>query len=274
MSVLSVNYCFSFFLFFRMDHIFSSAGLWTLGSVLLVSAVSLVGVVLLSLSEKVLNALLLPLVSFATGAMLGGVFIHLLPEVVEESSNLSHSLLLVLGGLLLSFVVEKAIHWHHCHHLGCEHHYRPAGKMILLGDGIHNFLDGMLIAAAFIADVRLGVAATIAVVLHEIPQEIGDFSILIHSGFTIARALFLNFLSALTAVAGALVVLLLATPVSGIEAILLPIAAGNFLYIAGSDLIPELHKESRPKQAFWQFVCILLGVGLMLVLSAAANPHG
>ncbi|MDD5055503.1 MAG: ZIP family metal transporter [Candidatus Peribacteraceae bacterium] len=257
-----------------MDQLFSPVGLWTIASVLLVSAASLVGIVLLSLSERVLNKLLLPLVSFATGAMLGNVFVHLFPEVIGEAEHIEKALLFVLGGMLLSFAIEKAIHWHHCHHLGCDHHYRPAGKMILLGDGIHNFLDGMLIAAAFMADIRLGVATTIAVILHEIPQEIGDFSILIHSGFTVARALFLNFLSALSSVAGALAVLLLATPVSGIESILLPIAAGNFLYIAGSDLIPELHKESRPKQAALQFICILLGVGLMLVLSGAANPHG
>jgi zinc and cadmium transporter len=257
-----------------MNLLLSPVGLWTISSVLLVSAMSLVGVVLVSFSERVLGRLLLSFVSFATGAMLGNVFVNLLPEVIGEAGNIEKALLYVLGGMLLSFAIEKVIHWHHCHHLGCEHHDHAAGKMILLGDGVHNFLDGSLIAAAFMADIRLGVATTIAVILHEIPQEIGDFSILIHSGFTVARALFLNFLSALSSVAGALVVLLLATPVSGIEAILLPIAAGNFLYIAGSDLIPELHKESRPKQAFWQFVCILLGVGLMLVLSGAANPHG
>lgn len=257
-----------------MNQLVSSIGLWTIVSVLLVSTVSLVGVILLSLSRRVLETLLLPFVSFATGVMLSAVFVHILPEVIRESSNLQISLLLVLAGMMLSFIIEKVIHWHHCHHLGCENHPHPAGNMILLGDAVHNLLDGMLVASAYIADVRLGLATTVAVVLHEIPQEIGDFSVLVHSGFTIPRALFLNFLSALAAVAGAVVVLVVAGPLGHVETILLPIAAGNFLYIAGADLIPELHKESRPKQALVQFLCILAGVGLMVVLAGAADTHG
>ena len=257
-----------------MNELLSSTGFFAISSVLLVSIVSLVGIVLLSLSTGIFERLLLPFVSFATGAMLGNVFINLLPEVIGESVDVPRSFLLVFAGMLLSFVIEKVIHWHHCHHLGCENHARPAGNMILLGDAVHNFLDGTLIAAAYMTDIRLGIATTIAVILHEIPQEIGDFSVLVHSGYAVGRALLLNFFSALTAVLGAVMVLALATPLGHVELVLLPIAAGNFLYIAGADLIPELHKESRPKQALIQLLCILVGAGLMLALASIANPHG
>jgi zinc and cadmium transporter len=256
-----------------MTHLLSPAGLAAIVSVLLVSGASLIGVIFLSLSEGILKKLLLPFVSFATGAMLGNVFAHLLPEALAEAGDPSHALLLVLAGMLLSFIIEKVIHWHHCHHLGCEHHARPAGKMILLGDGVHNFLDGMLIAAAYLIDIRIGVATTIAVVLHEIPQEIGDFSVLVHSGYTVRRALLLNLVSALTSVAGAIIVLVLSVPVEGAELVLLPIAAGNFLYIAGSDLIPELHKEYRPMQGIAQLVLVLAGIVLMVALARGSDPH-
>ena len=239
-----------------MTQLFSTIGIWTVGSVLVVSTASFTGLLFLSLSERILQKLLLPFVSFATGAMLGNVFVHILPEVIHDTGNLPQSLLLVLGGMLLSFVIEKFIHWHHCHHLECEHHANPAGRMVLIGESAH---------------IRLGIATTFAVILHEIPQEIGNFSVLVHSGFTPLKALGLNFLSALAAVVGAIAVLIVSGPLGHIELILLPIAAGNFLYIAGADLIPELHKESRVIQGLIQFLCILGGTGLMLVLSTVVK---
>lgn len=241
--------------------------LWTLGSVLIVSLVSLVGIALLSLQEKIIRKVLLYLVSFATGALFANIFGHLLPEIVEESSDISRSFMWVFGGILLSFAIEKFIHWHHCHVLECEHHIHPVGKMILLGDGAHNITDGILIATAYLVDIPLGIATTIAVILHEIPQEIGDFSVLLHSGYSRTGALAFNFLSALTAIIGAVVVLFLHESIHDIETILLPLVAGNFLYIAGSDLIPELHKETRLGRAVLQLACIIAGAVLLYMLA-------
>ncbi|MBM3231498.1 ZIP family metal transporter [Candidatus Peregrinibacteria bacterium] len=242
-------------------------------SILLVSAISLAGVTLLSLHEAFLKRILLWLVSFSTGALLGNVFLHLLPEMVESSADVHRSLLLVLAGMLLSFIVEKFIHWRHCHAIHCDSHVHPVGIMMLIGDGAHNVLDGILIASTYLVDPALGVATTIAIILHEIPQEIGDFGILLHSGYSRGRALFLNFASALTAFLGAAFVLALRTRVEGIELILLPITAGNFLYIAGSDLIPELHKESRVRDALSQLLCMLLGIALLWTVSGEGHGH-
>ncbi|PIR52232.1 ZIP family metal transporter, partial [Candidatus Peregrinibacteria bacterium CG10_big_fil_rev_8_21_14_0_10_49_16] len=144
-------------------------------SVLVVSFVSLAGVFLLSLHKSFLQKILLYLVSFATGAIFANVFLHILPEMIEESIDVQGSFMLVLVGIILSFVIEKFIHWHHCHNLECAH-AEPVGTMMLIGDGVHNMTDGILIATTYLVDMELGVATTIAVILHELPQEIGDFA--------------------------------------------------------------------------------------------------
>jgi len=238
------------------------------GSVLLVSLVSLAGVFLLSLSDKLIKRILLYLVSFSTGALLGNVFLHLLPEIVQSSMNLDKSLLIVLLGILFSFTIEKFIYWRHCHSLDCDNHIHPVGPLVLIGDAAHNVVDGILIATSYLISIPLGVATTLAVLLHEIPQEFGDFAVLLHSGMKKGRALFFNFLSALTAFLGAFAVLALSSSVEGIEGILLPLAAGNFLYIAGADLIPELHKETKLKNALLQLLWMIAGIGLMYGLAA------
>lgn len=245
-----------------------SALLYSLGSVLIISLTSFVGVFLLSLQERILKKIVLYLVAFATGAIFANVFFHLLPEAVELSEDLSFMFGLVLAGVILSFIIEKFIHWHHCHNLDCDEHVRPIGKMILLGDAVHNSIDGILIATTYLIDIRLGIATTLAVVLHEIPQEIGDFAVLIHGGCKTKKALLLNFLSALTAFVGVVLVFVLREYMHGIELILLPLAAGNFLYIAGSDLIPELHREVRAKKALLQLLAMLGGIVLMYGLIA------
>ena len=209
--------------------------------------------------------MLLTLVSFATGALFANVFFHILPEVMEETTNIELSLGLVLMGILLSFVIEKFIHWHHCHNLECSH-TKPIGTMVIIADGVHNATDGILIAATFLVDTELGIATTIAVILHEIPQEIGEFAILLHAGFSRAKALLWNFASALTAFVGAIAVLLLHEYIHGIEIILLPLIAGNFLYIAASDLVPELHKESKIKNLISQLLAMVAGIALMYSL--------
>lgn len=242
-----------------------AAILSTFLSVLAVSLASLTGVVLLSFHQSFLRKILLLLVSFAVGALFANVFLHILPDIGTTAAHLRNAFGLVLLGILLSFVAEQFIHWHHCHTLDCRHR-NPAGTLILLGDGIHNMTDGMVIAAAYLVSTELGIATTVAVVLHEIPQEIGDFAVLLHSGFGRARALAANFVSALTAFLGASVILFLHGRVQGLEEALLPIAAGNFLYIAGSDLIPELNKEPAAGSSFLRLLAMLAGIGLLWVL--------
>lgn len=241
-----------------------STTLQILVAVISVSLISLVGVFLLSFKEAFLKKTLLYFVSFAVGALFANVFLHLLPETIEQAPDIHKAFIYVLVGILISFFIEKFVHWHHCHNLEC-HDYKPVGTLMLIGDGVHNLTDGILIASTFLVDPQLGIATTIAIILHEIPQEVGDFAVLLHSGWSRTQALLANFASALTAVVGAVLVLFLNEYVTGIEAVLLPITAGNFLYIAGSDLIPELHKESKLKNALLQFCAILAGILLMSV---------
>ncbi len=244
---------------------------WIIGSILVVSLTSLIGVCVLALHTAALKKIMLYLVSFSTGALLGNVFLHLLPEMVHMTGE--EGFLLVLVGLLLSFIIEKFIHWRHCHSLECDGHVHPVGPLVIIGDAAHNIIDGILIATAYLVSIPLGVATTTAVFLHEVPQEFGDFAVLIHSGMSKSKALLFNFFSALTAFIGAALVIVLTDAVEGIEHILVPLAAGNFLYIAGSDLIPELHKESRASKALLQLVCMVAGIGLMMMLASGEVPH-
>ena len=240
---------------------------YTLISVLIVSIVSLIGVFTLSFKANTLKKCLIYLVSFSAGALLGDVFIHLLPEIVEENGFELSISVFILSGILFSFAVEKIIHWRHCHHPTSKEHPHPFAIMNLIGDFLHNFIDGLIIGASYLASIPVGIATTIAVVLHEIPQEIGDFGILLHGGFSKGRALFFNFVTALSAVAGAFISLILAARVEGALIFLIPFAAGNFLYIAGSDLIPELNRyQFTTKGSILQLVTILLGVGVMISL--------
>lgn len=239
-------------------------------SVVGVSLLSLAGVSLFLFRENLIRKLLLYFLSFSTGSLFGDVFYHILPELAEDAGVFERAMAFVLLGILLSFVIEKIIHWHHCHILpspdnSCEHHH--VGVMSLIGDAVHNFIDGILIAASFLVSTEIGIATTIAVVLHEIPQEIGDFAILLHSGFTRMQAVLFNLLSASAALAGALLVLAWSGSAPAISAILLPIAAGNFLYLAGSDLIPELHKHTGIRQGILQLLCMILGMAAMYGLT-------
>lgn len=238
---------------------------YSLASVLIVSLVSFIGVFGLSIKEKVLREYIFIFVSLAVGALLGDAFIHIIPEAIEEIGNIQTVSLLVIAGVFAFFMLEKFLHWHH-HELDEENHVHPVGKMILFSDGVHNFMDGIIIAASYMVSVEVGIATTIAVVLHEIPQEIGDFGVLIHAGYTKARALFLNFLSALTAVAGALFLFILGEFAEPIVTWVLPIAAGGFIYIAIADLIPELHKEKNKFYSIIQVLVAIIGVLLMCAL--------
>jgi zinc and cadmium transporter len=235
-------------------------------SVFVVSLISLVGIFFLSLNETRLRRILLFLVSFAVGGLFGDAFIHLLPESFEKLGTALSVSLYIIAGVLVFFVVEKFIRWRHCHIPTSEHHPHPVVAMNLIGDGVHNFIDGMVIAASFSVSVPLGLTTTLAVVLHEIPQEIGDFGVLVNGGLKPRRALAYNFLSALAAVLGAVIALLVGPLVKNFSIILLPFTAGGFIYIAGSDLIPELQHSEALSDIILQFGSIILGIAILALL--------
>jgi len=240
--------------------------LYTLASVLVVSLISLVGVVTVAINRNFLQKIINYLVSLSAGALLGGVFFHLFPEASEELGFTSILAVYTLGGIMLFFVLEKLVAWRHCHIATCKEHPHPVATMNLIGDALHNFIDGMIIAGTYLVSVPLGISTTLAVVFHEIPQEMGDFGVLIHGGYSRAKAIFMNFLCSLTAVAGALLILALNIEVEVVAKALVPITAGGFIYIAVSDLIPELRKEIRPLNSLMQLVFILIGLGIMFLL--------
>ncbi len=241
----------------------------SLTSITIISFISLVGALFLAFIKQPQKIIFI-LVALSVGALFGDVFIHILPEIVESSTNLTQSFLLVLVGIMIFFVLEKFLRWGHHHDLEeCSgYHIKPVGKLNLLSDGIHNLIDGAIIAVGYLTNPAVGVATTIAVVLHEIPQEMGDFALLLHSGFSKKQAIFLNLLSALMAFFGAIVVLVLGGKSNFILDLALPLAAGSFIYIAGSDLVPELHKTTAFRQSFEQLLAIVFGVALMFLLLA------
>lgn len=236
-------------------------------SVFLISLISFIGIFTLSLNTKRLRKILLYLISFSAGALLGDTFLHLLPETIKGGSLTFNTSIYILLGIVIFFVLEKFIHWDHCHgHMLEEGHVHPFAYMSLFGDGLHNFLDGVIIAASYLVSIPVGLATTIAVAIHEIPQEIGDFGVLLQGGFTKGKALLLNFASGLIAILGALATFLLGRSIENIESILIPIAIGGFIYIAGSDLIPELHKETKPLKSLIQLLAFILGIAIMAAL--------
>ncbi len=243
-------------------------------AVLAISCLSFIGILTLALKQSVIKRFTFILVSLAVGVMLGDVFFHILPSL-----NLANSLVgvAILAGIIGFFILEKAIHWHH-HHVDTEHHAanRAAGINNLIADGLHNFIDGLIIASAFLVDPAVGWATAVAVALHEIPQEIADFGVLLHAGFSRTQAIVWNFVSALTAVAGAGFGLILAERIESFAPLMVAYAAGAFIYIAMSDLIPTLHQHSnkKPGSQVLQVMTILLGMLLMLGLVQLENASG
>ncbi|MEE2840565.1 MAG: ZIP family metal transporter [Acidobacteriota bacterium] len=238
---------------------------YTLASVVLVSLFSLVGIVLLLLKERILSYVVILLVSFSSGSLFGDAFIHLLPETVAEHGFTVAVSIFVLCGIAGAFVVEKIIHWRHVHYPE-QAEVEAFAYMNLLGDAVHNLLDGVVIAAAYAVDIRVGIATTIAILFHEIPQEMGDFGVLIHGGVSRKRALLFNFVTALTALAGAVVTIFLINFVNQVIVFLIPFSAGTFIYIAGSDLIPQLHKEKAVRNSLLQLLFFSLGIAIMVFL--------
>ena len=244
----------------------SDAFLYSLGSVAVVSLVSLVGLLTISMSTKVLGKMLVYMISFAAGGLLGDAFLHLFPEAAANSGFGTETALYVLLGVSISFVLEKVIRWRHCHHVTCDDHPHPLAWMNLFGDGVHNFIDGLIIGAAYMVSIPVGFATTVAVVMHEIPQEIGDFGVLLHGGMTKKKALLLNFATALTSLLGVFVVFSMSSFSDIGMDFLVPFAAGGFIYIAVADLIPEMHKEVGIGRSLGQFATFALGILLMLLM--------
>jgi zinc and cadmium transporter len=248
----------------------SATVIWLLSllSVVFVSVISFVGVSIVSLMGKDLRKAVLYLVSFSAGGLFGGAFIHLIPEAMLEGTPGLRVPLLVLAGIIISFSVETFLQWRHCHIPTSSDHPHPLAYMNLFGDAVHNFIDGLIVGGSYLTSVKLGLTTTIAVVFHEIPQEMGDFGVLVYGGFDKSRALVFNFLTALTSVFGVIVALSLGSLFQNFIAYLVPFAAGNFIYIAGSDLVPELHKEeTEPLQAALQLTAFIFGVLVLLMLA-------
>jgi zinc and cadmium transporter len=236
-------------------------------SVLIVSLISLIGILFIFLKRNTLDKLLIFLVSLSVGSLLGGAFLHLIPEIVNTTGFTLTVSFLVLGGIILFFSIENFIHWRHCHIPTSKEHPHHLGAMNLIGDGFHNLLDGLIIAASYFVSIPVGIATTLAVIIHEIPQEIGDFGVLLYAGYSKRKALFFNFLSALLALVGAIIGIIFAEKSSIFSYIVMPIAVGGFLYIAGSDLIPEIHKQQEKRFSFRNLAGIILGILIMYALT-------
>lgn len=237
--------------------------IYIISSTFFISLASLIGVFTISIKEKVLSKFLLFLISLSAGAMMGGAFLHLLPEA-SEKLNSENMYLIVLFSFILFFLIEKVLHWRHCHNGHCEVH--TFGHMSLFGDAFHNFIDGLVIAGTFLIDVKLGIITSLAIALHEIPQEIGDFGVLLYSGFSRKKALFFNFLVALTAVFGGIIGYFLSLQIENMTSYLLPFTAGGFIYIAASDLMPEIKKETSLKKSMLSFGIFLVGIVIMFLV--------
>jgi len=240
--------------------------LYILTSAIFISSISLIGLATLSIKQSFLHHILILWISLSAGSLMASVFLDLLPEAIELAAPKT-VFTMVLAAFFLFFLIEKLFHWRHCHKEECHEH--TFGYLSLLGDTIHNFIDGLAIAAAFMTDTNLGIVTTFAIMTHELPQEIGDFGVLLKAGFSYQKALFLNFVTAISAVAGALLGYFLINQIEWVSGLLLPIAAGGFLYIAASDLLPEINKERGPKKIFTSLLCFVIGI----LLIALFNQH-
>ncbi len=231
------------------------------------TAVGLISVLIASLfrfKKEVSKTHLLILVGVATGALLGDAFLHLIPEAGEffDGSELG---ILVIGGMLVFFGLEKILKWRHCHDPDC-HEEKNLAKVSIAADTVHNFIDGLIIGGSFLAGTGVGISTTLAILMHEIPQEIGDFAILLHSGWGFKKALKMNLLSAAASLLGVVLIMIFQKSLR-LQNYLMPLAAGGFIYLAASDLIPELHRhENRPKESWRQLVSVIFGVAIMYFL--------
>lgn len=235
-----------------------------------IAFIAFIGIFTLALKDKFLNKILLFLVSLSAGALMGGAFLHLIPEAIHKVSldnhihadeMIGHVLSFVLLGFIIFFIIEKVLHWRHCHKGSCDVH--TFHYMNLVGDSIHNFIDGLIIAASFVTSIELGLTTTVAIAAHEIPQEIGDFGVLVYGGFEKKKAIILNFLVALLIVFGGIFGYLISKSVDQAVIFLLPFAAGGFIYIAATDLVPEIKKELDIRKYMITLIVFLCGILIM-----------
>lgn len=237
---------------------------------LAMSLIALCGGIVLLLGEQRVNRVVLPLVALSSGSLIGGALFHLLPGGVARMGNVPSVYIAVAAGFLAFLILEHLLYWHHCHK-PAQAHRKPAGVLLLIGDGVHNFIGGLAIGAVFLADIRLGMLAWAAAALHEIPQELGDFGVLVHSGWSPRRALAANFVSALTFPLGGV---LAWTSSAWIDiSILLPFAAGNFLYIGAADLIPQFREGHEGRPAMSNVAWWAVGLGLLLIAAKMYEGH-
>lgn len=241
---------------------------WIITSGILMSAIALVGGVTLVLAERTIQKFLLPLVALAAGSMLGGALFHLLPMSIAEMGNHTAVYGWLTAGFVSFFCLEQFLQWHHCHTVTSQHQ-QPLGYLLLVADTLHNFIGGLAVGGAFLIDVSAGLAAFAAAAAHEIPQELGDFGVLVHGGWTARKALTFNFLSSLSFLAGGL--LTYAVSQSADVAFLVPFAAGNFIYIAAADLIPEVKQHEDWHINLLHLAALLLGIGLLAGLRLATH---
>ena len=238
--------------------------IYSLLSTLIISLLSLIGLFLIFIKTKSLQKITLALVSFAIGGLLGDAFIHLIPEAFDFFSLEIVPSLMILLGIIIFFIMEKILRWHHCHEVNCHQEEKHVVTLNLIGDSVHNFIDGALIAASFQISIFVGLTTTLAVILHEIPQEIGDFGIMLHHGISAKKAVYYNFITSLTSFLGVFLISFLSYDFSPY---LIPITAGGFIYLAATDLIPELHRhDAKVGQSIIQLIFILLGITLMSLL--------
>jgi zinc and cadmium transporter len=246
-----------------------SALYWIIAGGVLMAAIAMVGSVTLVLKPATLDRLLLVLVAFAAGSLIGGAFFHLLPAALEAGLTGLEVGIATVAGFTVFFILEQLLHWHHCRRARADCK-QPLTYLILIGDGLHNFLGGLAIAGTFLVDIRLGITAWLAAAAHEVPQELGDFGVLVHGGWSKRRALLFNLLSGLTFLLGGLVSYGLSRELD--TTLLIPFAAGNFLYIGAADLVPEISKHARLGANAVHLVAFLAGIVLLLSLSLLLHP--
>ena len=251
--------------------------LYPIISVIIVSLVSVIFTIPFFIKKKISNKFLLFLLSISVGVLLATVFMDFLPEAVSHNYTLGVALYILLGFLVM-FLLEKFVHSQHsrkCEKKDCGHgHAYNLAPVNLIGDGIHNFIDGLVIAGSYAVNVTLGITATISIIFHEIPQEIADFGILLYSGMSKKKALMFNFLSAATAIIGTGVGLILVNRLHGFNEFVIPFAAGNFLYIAASNLVPQLHRHCKLKDTLIHIFAIILGIGIITLVTIYGPAHG
>lgn len=241
---------------------------WFIAFAILMSMIALVGSVTLVLRQVTLERILLPLVAFAAGSLIGGAVFHMIPAAIGEMGNTIFPYLWLTTGFLVFLLLEQFLNWHHSHSASEK---APLTYLILIADGLHNFIGGLFVAASFVVDLRLGITAWLAAAAHEVPQELGDFAVLVHGGWKKTAALAYNFASALTFLVGGLLVFAVSSQIDVV--FLIPFAAGNFLYIGAADLIPEIKKGKDLRANFVHFLAFTTGLGLLLAMRFVF-PHG